>query len=101
MNPGHRYSDQFISDQEFSWQSQNRTTQKSKHGQMIKNHHTMGIQVHLFVRPAKRVAQAPTPFIYCGEVDFVSWEGDAPITVRWSLRERVPQSLWTLLKVPA
>jgi hypothetical protein len=100
MNPDHRYSDQFISDQEFSWQSQNRTSRESKHGQMIKNHRAMDIHVHLFVRPTKRVGQASTPFIYCGEVDFVSWEGNKPITVRWSLRERVPQSLWTLLKVP-
>ena len=100
MNPDHRYSDQFISDQEFSWQSQNRTSRESKHGQMIKNHRAMDIHVHLFVRPTKRVGQAPMPFIYCGEADFVSWEGNTPITVRWSLRERVPQSLWTLLKVP-
>ena len=100
MNPDHRYSDQFISDLEFSWQSQNRTSRESKHGQMIKNHRAMDIHVHLFVRPTKRVGQAPMPFIYCGEADFVSWEGNTPITVRWSLRERVPQSLWTLLKVP-
>jgi len=100
MNPEHRYSDHFISDQEFNWQSQNRTKQNSKHGQMIKNHRTMDIHVYLFVRPNKRTGQVPTPFIYCGEVDFVSWEGDAPITVRWQLREHVPRSLWTILKVP-
>jgi superfamily II DNA or RNA helicase/diadenosine tetraphosphate (Ap4A) HIT family hydrolase len=101
MNPDHRYADHFMSDQEFSWQSQNRTRQKSKHGEMIKNHRAMGLHVHLFVRPTKRVGPAPTPFIYCGEVDFVSWDGEAPITVRWALRERVPQSLWAALKVPA
>ena len=37
----------------------------------------MGIHVHLFVRPTKKTGQAATPFIYCGEVDFVSWEGNA------------------------
>lgn len=100
MNPQHHYSDQFLSDREFSWQSQNRTSQKSKHGQMIHNHRAMGIHVHLFVRPTKRTGQLPTPFIYCGEVDFVSWEGNTPITVRWRLREPVPQSLWPFLKVP-
>ena len=26
MNPDHRYADQFLSDREFNWQSQNRTT---------------------------------------------------------------------------
>lgn len=101
MNPGHRYTDHFLSDEEFIWQSQNRTSQKSKHGQIIKNHHTIGIHVQLFVRPTKRIGQAPASFVYCGEVDFVSWEGDTPITVRWRLREPVPRSHWAALKIPA
>jgi superfamily II DNA or RNA helicase/diadenosine tetraphosphate (Ap4A) HIT family hydrolase len=100
MNPEHNYTEHFLSDAEFSWQSQNRTSQRSKHGQMIKNHHAMGIHVHLFIRPTKRTGGSPTPFFYCGEVDFVSWEGDTPITVRWRLREPVPPSLWAALKVP-
>ena len=54
MNPDHQYSDHFLSDQEFNWQSQNRTTQKSKHGQIIHDHSAMGIHVHLFVRPTKK-----------------------------------------------
>jgi superfamily II DNA or RNA helicase len=100
MNPDHRYSDHFLSDEEFSWQSQNRTSQTSKHGQMIRDHRAMGIHVRLFVRPNKRTGPTPTQFIYCGEVEFVSWEGDRPITVRWRLENRVPQSLWATLKVP-
>jgi superfamily II DNA or RNA helicase/HKD family nuclease/diadenosine tetraphosphate (Ap4A) HIT family hydrolase len=32
----HRYSDRFVSANEFSWQSQNRTIQTSKHGYMIR-----------------------------------------------------------------
>jgi superfamily II DNA or RNA helicase/HKD family nuclease len=100
MNPEHKYSDHFLSDQEFNWQSQNRTTQESKAGQMIHDHYKMGIQVHLFVRPTKKTGQKPTPFIYCGEVDFVSWEGNNPITVRWRLREKVPPSLKSILEVP-
>jgi superfamily II DNA or RNA helicase/diadenosine tetraphosphate (Ap4A) HIT family hydrolase len=100
MNPDHRYSDQFLSHEEFGWQSQNRTSQSSRHGQMIRGHRAMGIHVHLFVRPNKRTGPTPTQFIYCGEVEFVSWEGDRPITVRWRLENRVPQSLWSTLKVP-
>ena len=100
MNPEHRYSDHFLSDQEFNWQSQNQTTQQSKAGRKIQDHNTMGIHVHLFVRPTKKTGQQPTPFIYCGEVDFVSWEGNSPITVRWRLREKVPPSLRTALSVP-
>jgi superfamily II DNA or RNA helicase/HKD family nuclease/diadenosine tetraphosphate (Ap4A) HIT family hydrolase len=94
-NPDHQYVDHFVSDREFSWQSQNRTTQQSKHGQMIQGHRAKGLNVHLFVRPGRR-----GPFVYCGEVDFVSWEGSAPISVQWRLREPVPQTLWPTLQVP-
>lgn len=89
----HRYADQFISDVEFSWQSQNRTTQASKHGQMIQNHEEMGLHVHLLVRKTKKTGSKPTPFTYCGEVDFQSWEGEKPITVIWRLREPIPSSV--------
>lgn len=94
-NPNHQYADHFVSDREFSWQSQNRTTPQSKHGQMIREHRTKGLHVHLLVRPGRR-----GPFVYCGEVDFVSWEGSAPITVHWQLREPVPRTLWSTLQVP-
>jgi hypothetical protein len=60
----------------------------------------MGIHVHLLVRPTKRTGQTVTPFIYCGEVDFMSWEGNTPITVRFRLQEAVPRTLWSSLKVP-
>ena len=100
MNPEHQYSDHFLSDLEFNWQSQNRTTQESKHGQILHDHRARGFHVHLFVRPTKKTGQKPTPFTYCGEVDFVSWEGNSPITVHWRLREGIQQSLQAILRVP-
>ena len=100
MNPEHQYSDHFLSSQEFNWQSQNQTTQESTRGRMIHDHATMGIHVHLFVRPTKKTGPKPTPFVYCGEVDFVSWEGNSPITVRWRLKEKIPPSLCPYLQVP-
>ena len=101
MNTDHRYVDHFVSDREFAWQSQNRTTRASKHGQILSNHRTQGKHVHLFVRPTKKTGSKPTPFLYCGEVNFVSWEGDAPISITWRLREAVPPQLHGLLSVPS
>ena len=101
MNADHRYADHFLSDYEFAWQSQNRTKQDSKHGQLLRNHQALGHRVHLFVRPTKKTGSKPTPFIYCGEVDFVSWEGDAPISIKWRLREAVPPPLHGVLGVPS
>ena len=101
MNQDHRYVDHFVSDREFAWQSQRRTTQASKHGQLLRNHQSRGYKVHLFVRPTKKTGSKPTPFSYCGQVDFLSWEGEAPISIRWQLREPVPPSLHTTLSVPS
>ncbi len=101
MNAEHRYADRFLSPELFEWQSQNRTTRASRDGERIQNHRALGLHVHLLVRPTKRAGATITPFIYCGEVDFVSWEGDNPITVRWRLREPVPPTMRSALKVPA
>ena len=56
---------------------------------------------NLFVRPTKKTGPKPTPFTYCGEVDFITWEGEAPISIRWQLRKPVPANLQGLLSVPS
>src|SRR5580693_6448867 len=33
-------------------------------------------------------------FLYCGLVNFVSWTGEKPITVVWSLAKPLPEPLW-------
>ena len=93
MMEGHRYVDHFVSQNEFVWQSQNRTMKASKHGQLLRDHKTLGKHVHLFVRPTKKTGSTPTPFLYCGEVDFLSWDGEAPITIKWGLRDVIPPGL--------
>ena len=37
---------------------------------------------------------------YCGDVEFESWTGEAPITVNWRLLAPVPEHLRRLLNVP-
>lgn len=98
MTGEHRYTDHFVSTTEFSWQSQNRTRQQSKHGEAICDHRALGLHIHLLVRKTKKVGSKPAPFIYCGEVDFESWAGETPITVTWRLREAVPSMLLSQLK---
>ncbi len=93
----HRYEDRFLSPGTFQWQSQNKTPQKGKVGQAIRDHRKQGIQVHLFVRKTSKIDQRAAPFTYCGELDFVSWQGEKPITVVWRLREELSKSLANLL----
>ena len=79
-----QYKDHFISPTEFEWQSQNRTGQASADGQDIQKHAARGIAVHLFVRSQKkRAGGGAAPFVYCGDVEFVGWRGEKPITVQW------------------
>jgi superfamily II DNA or RNA helicase/diadenosine tetraphosphate (Ap4A) HIT family hydrolase len=96
-----QYRDHFISPTEFEWQSQNRTTQASADGQDIRHHAQRGIPVHLFVRAQKKLpGGGSAPFVYCGDVAFVDWHGDRPITVKWRLPEAVPERLRGELRVP-
>lgn len=88
-----RYQDHFLDANTLQWQSQNRTSRDSNVGQALRTHGEESILVHLFVRQGKRVHGDSAPFVYCGEVDFVDWEHDKPITIRWKLRTGVPDSL--------
>jgi superfamily II DNA or RNA helicase/HKD family nuclease/diadenosine tetraphosphate (Ap4A) HIT family hydrolase len=92
-----QYKDHFISRSEFEWQSQNRTGQDSGDGRDIRHHVERGFAVHLFVRGQKRMPGGAAPFIYCGDVQFLEWHGDRPITVRWKLPTDVPDSVWASL----
>ncbi|MEI6667553.1 MAG: DUF3427 domain-containing protein [Acidobacteriota bacterium] len=94
----HQYEDRFLTTDSFQWQSQNRTSQASLHGQNIRHHEERGIDVHLFIRAQSKTPHGrAAPFVYCGDVDFVSWQGEQPITVTWQLREAVPEHLWERL----
>lgn len=95
---GNEYLDHFIDDQVFEWQSQNQTTQASKHGRII-NGSMPGHSVHLFIRPTKLRGGGAAPFIYCGVPQFVDWRGEKPITVQWKLETPVPEHLRRLFKV--
>ncbi len=88
----HQYQDHFLSPDRFAWQSQNRTTQQSKAGQLLRHPDSV---VHLFVRPAKR-----EPFYYCGKLQFADWQGEQPINVIWTLLNAVPEALHKTLGVP-
>ena len=101
LAPEHRYKDRFLSRDTIEWQSQNRTRRESGVGQKFLRHAELGITCHLFVRKQTKIAGKSAPFFYCGPLEFIDWEGDKPITVRWRLAEPVPDSLWPILKPPA
>jgi superfamily II DNA or RNA helicase/HKD family nuclease len=95
----HDYEDQFLNPDRFQWKSQNRTTQSSKHGQMLRHHVTKGLKVHLFVRRSKKIRSQSAPFYYCGEVTFETWQDERPITINWRLSTPVPERLHALFLI--
>lgn len=95
-----RYKDRFLGPDLFQWESQNRTRRDSAAGRALSRHQKEGYQVHLFVRHTKKIKGKAAPFVYCGEVEFMEWENDAPITIRWRLPEPVPPALREVLGVP-
>jgi superfamily II DNA or RNA helicase/HKD family nuclease/diadenosine tetraphosphate (Ap4A) HIT family hydrolase len=94
MTASHQYLDHFESPEKFEWQSQNRTTQNSKHGQVIKSHAAEDVAVHLFVRKKAKIGQRAAPFVYCGKLEFVDWHGERPISVSWRLLSPLAEGVW-------
>ncbi len=101
MQDKHKYEDIFLSPSEFQWVSQNQQAQGGKAGQALRHHKERDIQVHLFVRATRKTQRGrAAPFIYCGDVKFVEWEGTKPITIRWKLKEPVPDYLYRSFGLP-
>ena len=88
-----QYKDRFLSSTEFQWQSQNATGQGTPRGQLYMHHKQHAVQVHLFVRPTAKEAGKAARFFYCGDVEFIRWEGEKPITIWWRLNDTLPTHL--------
>lgn len=96
----HRYLDKFESPNLLTWQSQPTVTPESKKGQDYVNQRARGINVHLYARGAKYAKGRTLPFVYLGQCDQLGFNGSRPMTLRWRLRNAVPNQHWAVLKVP-
>ncbi|EPJ47579.1 MAG: helicase-like protein [Osedax symbiont Rs1] len=81
----HQYHDYFEDAETFHWQSQNMTAPLGSRGQRLINHQTNGSKLQLFVRKNKLEAKKGAPFYYCGTVNYVSHEGEKPMSVLTTL----------------
>jgi SOS-response transcriptional repressor LexA len=81
----HRYTDHWIDERKFHWQTQNSTTPQSKKGEQIIEHEKKGIGIHLFVRDTKLRGGKAAPFTYHGKVRYVRHTGTEPMNVTWEL----------------
>lgn len=90
FSPSTQYEDYAISDRLFHWQSQNRTSDTSPTGQRYTNQRQNGNKIALFVREYKQKDGYTSPFVFLGTADYVSHEGNRPISFVWRLHESMP-----------
>jgi superfamily II DNA or RNA helicase len=91
-SPSTMYNDYAISDTLFHWESQSTTSTKSRVGQRYLNQRNIGSKVLLLVREKKNVddSNVTAPYAILGYCDYVSHQGDRPISIVWKLRKSMP-----------
>lgn len=93
FSPSTLYEDYAINETLFHWQSQSRTSVQDSTGQRYIHHRKRGSQIALFVREYKKEHGYTAPFTFLGTCDYVSHEGEKPISFVWKLREEMPPGL--------
>lgn len=90
-SPSTQYEDYAISQNQFHWQSMNKTRIDSAEGQRLINQKENGWKYILFVRDTKRDEYGITNGYYClGTMDFNSSHGECPMNVTWDMHEPIP-----------
>lgn len=87
----HRYTDYWIDEKTFHWQSQNSTSPSSKRGKEIIEHESVGRKIHIFIREHKLAAGKAAPFTYFGPVLYRSHQGTEPMSVVFETTTDCPQ----------
>jgi len=92
-SPTTMYEDYAISDRRFHWQSQSTTSAASATGQRYIHHREMGYSPLLFVREHKDIGDLAAPYVFLGKAEYVSHEGDRPMSIIWQLETPMPARL--------
>lgn len=93
-SPTTMYEDYAISEQLFHWQSQSTTSADSPTGMRYIRHQKQGYTPLLFVRERKALPSGlAAPYAFLGPADYVSHEGNRPVSIIWRLRTPMPTRL--------
>ncbi|MFJ9213167.1 DUF3427 domain-containing protein [Streptomyces sp. NPDC102264] len=102
FSPQTRYKDYAMSDTLFHWESQNQTSESSPTGIRYRSHRDMGTHVMLFVRRYKKTdIGGPKPWMLLGPADYVSHEGNKPMSITWKLHFPLPADVFTYSAIAA
>ncbi|MCI3926462.1 DUF3427 domain-containing protein [Paenibacillus sp. TRM 82003] len=94
-SPTTMYRDYPLTRALFHWESQSRTTVASPTGQRYLNHRAMGTHVLLFARQRKQGDLGAEPYLFLGPADYVSHQGERPISITWRLHHAMPMDFFS------
>ncbi|MFO0625617.1 MAG: DUF3427 domain-containing protein [Polyangiales bacterium] len=90
----HQYENRALDRRTVLWSSQNQMRPDNAAGAIISQQRARGERLHLFFAPASHA-----PYRYLGEVTVLSFEGAAPMRVRFMLPEAMPEAVFAELTV--
>lgn len=94
-SPTTMYNDYAISETLFHWQSQNQTRHDTGKGPTYIDHQKLKKHILLFVREKATNEFGNTlGYVFLGEGNFVEYEGSKPMSIKWVLKEPIPNYLW-------
>ena len=93
FSPSTMYEDYAINANLFHWQSQSQDKQSSSKIQRYIHHKDTGNTISLFVREYKKNGNYTASYTFLGNVDYVSHEGERPVSFVWRLHTPMPSEL--------
>ena len=93
FSPSTMYEDYAVSADLFHWQSQSRDKESSDKIQRYIHHRENGGNISLFVREFKNSGSWTMPYVFLGNADYVSHEGEQPVSFNWHLHTPIPADL--------
>ena len=93
FSPSTMYDDYAINSTLFHWQSQSYDREASDKIQRYIHHDEKGTNVSLFVREFKKNGTYTAPYVFLGNADHVSHEGEKPVSFVWRLHVPIPAEL--------
>ena len=93
FSPSTMYEDYAINAYLFHWESQSQDREASPKIQRYIHHKDTGNNISLFVREYKRNGAYTAPYTFLGNADYVSHEGEKPVSFVWKLHVPIPAEL--------
>ncbi|MCF6140557.1 DUF3427 domain-containing protein [Flavobacterium sp. K77] len=95
FSPTTMYDDYAISETLFHWQSHNAYGPETGKGLSYINHGKLNKKILLFVREKANDENGNTlGYVFIGEANFRETEGSKPMSIKWELKEPLPNYLW-------